>query len=875
MVRSFLLFSQEDKVIPDTLLVKNDSLIADTIRNLRRISPNAVDNQIIYSTDNDGYIKNDIAGKKAILVKGGKVNYGDIEIKADSIVFDMATSIVFAVGLKDSTGMVVGKPAFKSGSQEFESDTLKYNFKTKVAYIKNIVTKQEEGFLRSSATKLMEDGTSNIYRSTYSTCDLDTPHFYIYLRRAKVYPGKKIVSGPGNLVLEGIPLPLYLPFGFFPIQTKKAVSGLLIPKPHYESGRGYALSDGGYYFAISNYFDLTLRGNIFTNGSWLLNAGSNYNKLYKYSGNFSLSYANNISGHKGLSDYTKSSNYSIGWSYSQSPKSRPNSRFSASVNMSSSGYDRNNSYNVTDHITTQRQSSISYSKTWEGTPFNLSVSVNHSQNVKNKTVDLNLPRMSFGASRIYPLKGKNATGPAKWYQELQFQYSASLDNRISTYDSLLFTNKVWKNMRTGFMHEVPLSFQLRPFRNFSISPQVSYRGVLYTQKIIKRWDPMYIDPDTRKIVPTVVNDTLRGFFYGQAINPSISAGYSPQIFGTFTFTNPNARVQAIRHVMKPSVSFSYVPSFKGFSSKMYRQVQIDTTGRMSSYYSIYAANIFGTPGTPDSRRSGNISLNLTNILEAKVFQRNDTTGKPQKTNIIDNFGISTSYNIFADSLNWSPVSMVMRTTIFKQVNVSASSNFSLYGLDSKGVQTGTYYFSQTKKLMRLNNFAVSLDFSLSDLLKGNKEKKSGQESQLRARNAAEGPENQRETNPVTGPDEGKDLYDEFGYMKFESTWTMNVSYSLNYSKPAFKSNIYQAISMNGSLRLTKNMEFTYNTGYDFTGKTITMTQLHITRDLHCWNMSFDWIPNGYMKMWTFTIQVKASVLSDLKYERRKDYHDNY
>jgi hypothetical protein len=430
-------------------------------------------------------------------------------------------------------------------------------------------------------------------------------------------------------------------------------------------------------------------------------------------------------------------------------------------------------------------------------------------------------------------------------------------------------------MKTGFMHEAPLSFQLRPFRNFSISPQVSYRGVLYTQKIIKKWEPMYIDPDTRKIVPTVVNDTLRGFFYGQAINPSISAGYSPQIFGTFTFTNPNARLQAIRHVMKPSVSFSYVPSFKGFSSKMYRQVQIDTTGRMSSYYSIYDGNIFGTPGTPNSSRSGNISFNLTNILEAKVFQRNDTTGKPQTTNIIDNFGISTSYNIFADSLNWSPVSMVMRTTIFKQVNVSASSSFSLYGLDSKGRQIGTYYFSQTKKLMRLNNFAVSLDFSLSDLLKGNKEKKSGQESQLRARNAAEGSENQRETNPVVGPDEGKDLYDEFGYMKFDSPWTMNVSYSLNYSKPAFKSNIYQTISMNGSLKLTKNLELTYNTGYDFTSKAITMTQLHITRDLHCWNMSFDWIPNGYMKMWTFTIQVKASVLADLKYERRKDYHDNY
>jgi hypothetical protein len=872
MVRSFLLFSQEDKIFGDTLLVKSDSLLADTIRNIKRISPNAVDQQVTYSAVG-GYIKNDIARQKAILVKNGKVNYGDIEIKADSIVFDMATSIVFAVGLKDSTGVVVGRPAFKSGSQEFESDTLKYNFKTKVAYIKNIVTKQDEGLLRSSATKLMEDGTSNIFSSTYSTCDLDTPHFYIYLRKAKVYPGKKIISGPGNLVLAGIPLPLYLPFGFFPIQTKKAVSGILPPSPHYETGRGYGLNDGGYYFAINNYFDLTLRGNIFTNGSWLANATTTYNKLYKYNGNFSFSYANNISGHKGLSDYSKSTNYSIGWTFSQSAKARPGSRFSASVNMSSSGFDRNNSYNLNDHITTQRQSSISYSKTWEGTPFNLSASMNHSQNVKNKTVALNLPRISFGASRIYPLKGKNAAGPAKWWQELQFQYSASLDNQISTYDSLLFTNKVWKNMKTGFTHEAPLSFQIRPFRNFSISPQISYKGVLYTQKVIKRWDPMYFNPVTQKISPSVVNDTLRGFFYGQSINPSISAGYSPQIFGTFTFKKKDARIQAIRHVMKPSVSFSYVPSFSGLSSRMYRQVQIDTTGRLGSPYSIYDGNIFGTPSL--SSKSGNISLNLTNILEAKVFQRNDTTGKATKTNIIDNFGISTSYNIFADSINWSAVSMVMRTTLFKKVGISANSNFSLYGLDSKGRQIGTFYFSQTKKLMRLNNFALSLDFSLSDLLKGNSEKKGTQGSQPQTGLPAEGSEGQRVVNTGTGPNTGADLYDEFGYMKFDAPWTMNVSYSFNYSKPAFKSTVYQTLSMNGSLKLTKKMDLTYNTGYDFTAKTITMTQLHITRDLHCWTMSFDWIPNGYMKMWTFTIRVKAAVLQDLKYERRKDYHDNY
>ena len=869
MVHSLLMFSQEGIVIPDSLRLRADTLVTDTIKLLKGISPDAIDQQVIYSAE--GYIKNDLAGRKAILVTGGKVNYGDIEIKADSIVLNMETNMVYAVGVKDSTGTINGKPYFKSGTEEFESDTLKYNFKTEQARIRNIVTQQDEGLLRSSVTKLLDDGTSNIYNSTYSTCDADTPHFAIYLLKAKVYPGKKIVSGPANLVLEGIPLPLYLPFGFFPIQTKRAASGLLIPRPHYEAGRGYALTDGGYYFAINNYFDLTLKGNIFTNGSWMTTASTNYNKLYKYRGSLSFSYANNVIGHKGLPDYNKSANYSLGWTYAQDTKARPGSRFSASVNMSSSGYDRNNSYNLNDQITSTRQSSVSYSKTWEGTPFNLSASMNHSQNTRTKIVSMNLPHMTFSASRIYPFKGRKSSGTKKWYQELQFQYTAELDNQISTTDSLLFTNKVWNNMRTGFTHSAPLSFQIRPFRNFSISPSLTYRGTMFTQKILRRWDPFYIDPVSGELKPQEVRDTLRGFFYGHAINPSISAGYSPQIFGMFVFKNPNARVQAIRHVIRPSVSFSFVPSFAGLSSKMYRQVQIDTSGRTRDY-SIYEGNLYQTPSL--SKKSGNISFSLMNILEAKVFQRNDTTGKPQKMNLIDNFGITTSYNIFADSLRWSPVSMVMRTTLLKNINISANGNFTLYGVDRNGRQLKTYYFAQTKKLMRLNSFTVGMDFSLSDLLKGDKAKKEANTSQTPVRTGATEP-GDITTNPVPDAQGSNTLYDEYGYTKFNVPWTMNINYSVNYYKPSKKSTFTQTMSVNGGVTLTNKMSMTYNTGYDFSNKAITMTQITVTRDLHCWDMNFSWIPNGYMKMWEFSIKVKAAVLADLKYERRKDYHDNY
>ena len=851
-------------------MVKGNAVAADTIlRNRIRNSPNAIDKQVTYISA--GYKKNDLVNKRATLRDKAVVTYGDIEIKADSIVFNMELNTVYAAGIKDSTGKIVGTPVFKDGSEEFEADSLTYNFKTKKGIGYGIITQQEDGLLHSSVTKLLEDGSSNISRSTYSTCDADVPHFYINIPRAKVYPGKKIISGPGNLVLEGIPLPVAIPFGFFPIQTKKAASGILLPKVGQEQQRGYSLTEGGYYFALNDYFDLALKGNIYTNGTWMLTATTNYNKLYKYSGNFSFSYANNISGHKGLPDYNKTTNYRLGWTYSQSPKARPGSRFSANVNMSSSGFDRTNSYVVSEHVTTQRQSSVSYSKTWEGTPFNLSSSMNHSQNVRNKTVSLNLPKVSFNVSRIYPLKGKSSTGRKKWYQELQFQYSASLDNQINTYDSLLFKKEVLQNMKSGFKHEIPLSFQLRPFRNFSISPQITYTGVFYTQKIEKKWNAYYFNPEINKVIPTVVNDTARGFFYGQAINPSISASFNPQIFGTFTFKS-DSRVQAIRHVIKPTISFNYIPALKGLSTDMYRQVQVDTAGRMNEY-SVFEGNIFGTPSL--SRRSSGISFSLVNIVEAKVFAKNDTTGKPKKIKIIDNLGITTSYNVFADSMRWSPVAMVMRTTLFNNLGISANSNFSLYGLNSQGQTISKFAYAQNKKLMRLTNFSVSLDFNLSELLRGDKNKQNTGTPQEGAGQFTSGVNRKGGASNITNGTQENVLRDEYGYSVFNMPWSMNVSYNLNYSKPAFKSVVTQALSINGNVSLTKKTAITYTTGYDFTGKEITMTQIGISRDLHCWEMSFNWVPNGSMKMWNFTIRVKAAVLSDLKYERRKDYHDDY
>ena len=835
------------------------------------ISPDAVDEPIVYNAE--GYMKTDLRTRKVSLVQNARVTYGTIELTADSIVLDMETGSVYATGRVDSTGTMVGLPVYKDGSEEFESKELTYNFKSKKGVIRNVTTEQEGGYLQSLTTKRHEDGTLHVNRSKFTTCDAEHPHFYLALPRAKVYPGEKIVSGPAYMVVADIPLPLILPFGFFPVQQKRA-SGIVMPKYGQEARRGYFLSNGGYYFALSDYFDLKLTGTIYTNGTWLADAATSYRVRYRFSGSFGFSYANNITSYKGLPDYGKNTNYRINWSHSQDAKANPGSRFSASVNMSSSGYDRNNSYEVAEHVNTTRQSSISYSRSWAGTPISFATSLNQSQNVQNKTMSLNLPKGSLNISRIYPFKPRKPVAKSRWYHDLTTQYTATFENKIDTYDSLLFTSAVWKSMKNGFKHEVPVSLQIRPFNNFSISPSLRYSGVLYTQRIEKRWDPDYYDEDINRVVPSVINDTIRGLTYGQALVPAVSASFNPSIYGTFQFTKKGSRVESIRHVMKPSVSFSYSPDADFLTSDMFRTVQYDSLGNQREY-SIYEGSIYGTPST--GRKSGSVSFSLSNIVEAKVYARNDTTGKPKKVKLIESLSMNTSYNIFSDSLNWSPVSVSFRTTLAQNINVQASSSFNIYGMNEKGGTINRLAVSQGLGLARMTSLNMSLDLDLGQLLGGSNKKSQqqtpgqGGQGQGRAPGEQGGPGSAPRSNL---PLANKNL-DEFGYVNFDVPWSLRMAYNFNYSKPGLRSNITQTMTLSGDVRLTPKMAINYNTGYDFKQKEITMSRVGITRDLHCWEMSFSWIPTGYMKSWNFTIRAKASMLQDLKYERRKDYHENY
>ncbi len=869
----------------DTAAFMQDTLRTDTLGTIlqgeRRliISPDAVDMPIVYNAIDSQYIN--MEDHKVYLVNQASAVYGNISLEAYYITLDLNTSEVNAWGRRDTTGKLVDIPRFKDGDEEFEADELTYNFKSKRAIIRNIVTEEEGGFLHSNITKRHDDGTLHVQGSKYTTCDAEEPHFYVSLPKAKVVPGEKIVSGPAHLVLEDIPLPLVLPFGYFPVQ-KEYASGILIPKYGEENNRGYFLKGMGYYFAVSDFFDLNFTGDIYTNGTWRLSAATNYRKRYKFNGNFSFNYANNITGYKGLENYSKSSNYSVRWTHSQDAKARPGTRFSASVNLSSAGFDRENSYNVQEHVTTTKQSSISYSKTWAGTPFNFSASLNHSQNSAAKTVSLNLPKMNFGMSRIYPLKSLGSGGATKWWQELQLQYTASLDNRISTTDEKMFTGEMFEDMKNGFQHDIPVSLPIRPFNNFSISPTLRYSGVLFTERTLKRWEPEYIDPVTNDTVSRVISEQEDGFFYGHAVNPSISASYSPQIFGMFQFTNPESRIIAVRHVMKPSVSFSFVPALEGLSSNMYREVQIDTTGNTQEY-SIYENGIYSTPSL--SRKNGSLNFSLTNIIEAKVRERNDTTDAEKKVKIIDNLAINTSYDLFADSLKWRPLSMTLRTTLFNELSIAARGNFDLYVTDSLSRRINTSEWSVNRRPFRMTNFNISLNFDLSNLIKSFIGEKREDETSTPETTNVGSPmggmprsldEAGRQQQAGGGMQSGSGMtYDEYGYVNFNVPWSMRIAYNFYYTKSRDESRINQNLTMSGNLTLTKNFAITYSTGYDFRSKEITMTRIGIRRDLHCWEMSFNWIPTGYLKSWDFTIRVKASVLQDLKYERRKDYHDNY
>lgn len=856
---------QERIAIPDTVLVRQDTAVIDTVQAAtEKPTTTEIDDPIDYEAD-DSLIF-DLENDKVYLYGNGFVTYQDIELRAAYIELDRARDVVFAMGTLDSLGKEIGKPVFKDGSESFESKTLTYNFKTKKGIIQGVITEQEGGYLHSGITKKHENSEIHVKNGKYTTCDLENPHFYVALTKAKVIPDDKIVSGPAYLVMADIPLPIALPFGFFPNQKSRS-SGILIPEYGEERNRGFFFRNGGYYLALSDYFDARITGDIYTRGTWGVSLGSNYRVRYRFNGNLRARYYMNVSGEKELPDYIRKKDYSITWSHSQDPKSNPSRTFNANVNMSSSSFDRNHSFNANDYLTNTKQSSISYSKRWAGSPFNLSASMNHRQNSQTNSVDLNLPKMNFNMNRIYPLKRKNRTGKSKWYENIELSYKAMLDNQIKTTDSLLFTSAVWDDMKNAFKHDIPLSTQIRPFNSFYVSPSLQYSGVLYSKHIEKRWEENYYDAELDSTYATLITDTIRGLRYAHSYLPTISLGLNPKIYGMYVFKNPNSRIEAVRHVMTPSVSFSYTPDMTGVSPDYYRTVQVDTLGNMREY-SLFEQEIYRTPTLPG--RSGSVNIRLSNNIEMKVRSTSDTAQTSKKVKILENLSFSTNYNLFADSLKWSPITMSGRTRLANKVDLTFGGTFDPYALSEDGRKINKAELTETGKLARLTRFNFSINASLNSRAQESPAEEPGTRQSM-----PEGIPGSKLGIPMENDEEGG-VPQEFytgEYVDFSIPWNLSLRYNYNYTNTGMRKRVTQTFNFSGNVSLTEKWKIGFSSGYDFKSNKLTYTSVNIYRDLHCWEMRLSWIPIGYHQSYSFQINVKSAILKDLKYEKRKSWYD--
>ncbi len=817
----------------DTITVSTDTITSDSpIKD--PVFTEATDS-LIYSLD----------GKKVYLFGNASVKYQNIELKADYIEFNMETKEVYAIGRADSTGKIIGKPVFKEGSQEFRMDKMAYNFNTKRAKISDVITQESGGFLHGHSTKMMEDKTINISGGKFTTCDLDHPHFYIKINKAKVIPNDRMIMGPAYLVIADVPFPIGLPFGFFPSSRGRA-SGILIPEYGEEENRGFFIRRGGFYWGISDYVDLTLLGGIYSGGSWSLNARSGYRKRYRYNGNFSLDFSKNVFGEKGFDGHRTDQSYWLNWNHSQDPKANPNSTFQARVNMGSPSHNRYNPQTVDNFLANQISSGVSYSKVWVGTPFTMSAALSHSQNNADSTISLNLPKVSFNMSRLYPFKRKSAIGQARWYEKVGITYSAELDNSLSTKFDDLFTTQSLKKMKNGIQHRIPLSTSFTLLKYVSLSPSVNYSESWYLRTIEKRWNA-----DTRK----VTIDTIQAF--KRAWQYNTGASMSTKWYGMFTFSQ-KSKVQAIRHVLTPSVSISYRPDFSTDFYGFYKTVQVDTTGR-TQQYSIFENSIYGGPA---SGKSGSIGFGLGNNLEMKVRSDKDTTTNFQKIKIFDSFSINSSYNLLADSMKLAPFSLSARTTLFEKINIDASGTLDPYALNSTGIKYNKYLWDKGK-FARLTNFRVGIGVSLNSSKEESNTRNSGRNDEIRA-------------DDILQSSLGDDAIGGFSksaQVDFSIPWNINIDYSYNYSKPAFEKNISQALSFSGNLSLTKNWKIGFRSGYDLKAQKLTTSSLDIYRDLHCWEMRVSIIPIGYLKSYSFQINVKSAILQDLKLTKR-DSHLN-
>ena len=761
----------------------------------------------------------DLKNKKIFLYGNAKILYKDIKIEAGFIEIDWNTNLITAKPKLDTLGKKIQIPFFKEGEESFNAEEIKYNLKSKKGIIKQIKAKEGEGFILGDKVKKTENDILYLKNGDFTTCDHDKPHFSIRSKKIKVIPGEKIITGPAYLRLFNFPTPLALPFGYFPNNQKKS-TGLIFPSYGESANLGFFLKEGGYYFTLSDKADLSIKGDIYSKGSWGLKSLFRYKQRYKYSGNFDLSYGNIINSEKGFPDYSVKKDFFVRWNHKQDAKANPTLQFSANINAGSSTYHRNNTFNSNEYLSNTFQSSVNLSKRWEGKPFSLSANLRHNQNTQTKIINLSLPDISFNMNRIFPFKNLGKKGKESWFHKIGVSYSSNLRNDVSIADSLLFSKESIKSFRNGIRHSIPISTSIKVLKYFTFSPRINYTERWYTNQINKSWN----STDS-----TIITDTLNKFTRAGEYN--ITAGLNTKIYGLVQFKK--GKVKAIRHVITPNLSFSYKPDFANSQYGYYKNVQ-SSTGNTEEY-SIMQNGIFGSPS---KGKQGNIILNISNILEAKLNSKKDTISSTKKIKIFENLNVGSSYNIFADSLNFNDINLNARTRFLDIIDFTFSSRYDPYVVNENFTNNvNKFELFENGRLARFTNANTTVGLTISNNT-FNKKKV----------------EEKEKNNKIS--------------------WSFNANYSLNYNK-GYRSSEFsdtiQTLNFSGDLKISDKWKLNFQSGYDFDTKELTYSSINIYRDLHCWEMILNLIPLGYHRSYTFTIRVKAAILQDLKLERKRDW----
>ena len=882
-----------DKNIPDTS--KMDSLqlaiyhhnkaIDDSIRadSVMRARSNGIDAPVKYSAEDS--IVYDAASGTAYLYGNSKVDYENMKLASDKVHMNLDNSTVRATGTADSTaeGGIKGKPVFTMGKDEYQSDTMAFNFKSKKGLIKGIYTEQQDGFLSGEVGKRDSTGAVFLQHGRYTTCDKPHPDFYIALSRAKVRPGKDVVFGPAYLVVADVPLPLAIPYGFFPF-SKKYSSGFIMPSYGDESDRGFYLRDGGYYFAISDKWDLKLIGEIYTKGSWGVSAASNYRKRYRYSGSFLFSYQDSKTGDKGLPDFAEQESFKIQWNHRQDPKANPYSSLAASVNFATSSYERNNLnslYNPQTLTQSTRTSSVSWSTGFSSIGLSLSATTNLAQNMRTSSIQITLPDLNISLSRFYPFKRKHLVGKERWYEKISMSYTGQLANSISTTEDKILHSNLIKDWKNAFQHTIPVQANFTLFNYINVTPSFNFTDRMYSKKVTRGWD--------NTLQKEVVRDTTYGFH--NVYNWSMSVGASTKVYGFWT---PNRKlfgdkIQAIRHVITPQVTFSYAPNFAARRYGYYDSYQYtDASGNVKLVeYSPYQDELYSVPG---KYKTEMISWDVSNNIEMKIKSDKDTTGY-KKISIIDELGASMSYNAAADYHRWSDLSMRLRLKWWKNYTFSMNAQFATYAyeLDANGKPyVGNHTEWGYGRLPRFQGMSQNFSFTLNpEKLKkwfGRKDDKDDDKVSV----DSDGPDTNIESNMDDDLEKGKYAAkkkrgniaetDDDGYMSFNMPWSLTIGYGItmrentagrfNTKTMRYPYKFTQTLNFSGNIRISDGWNINFSSGYDFENHAMSMTTASLSRDLHCFNMSASVVLAPYTS-YNFTFRCNAATLTDaLKYDKR-------